>query len=136
MKSHRQNTRAGHNAVNVVATAGTQGPDEELSTADHAGYRALPNAPDIQVVGKQLLRSGISAAVNHRSALRDRSRQEFTAKIGIVREEADESLFWLELLRDSGFVKPELLTSLLEEEKEITAIFTTAYQTAKPKKPQ
>lgn len=97
-------------------------------------YRALPNAAEIQVIGKQLLRSGTSVAANHRSALRGRSRSEFIAKIGIVREEADESLFWLELLRDSGFVKPELLNPLFEEAKELTAIFTTAYETAKSKK--
>jgi len=96
-------------------------------------YRALPHAPDIQVVGKQLLRSGTSVAANHRAAARGRSRQEFAAKIGIVREEADESLFWLELLRDSGFVKPELLEGLLQEAKELTAIFTTSYETAKRK---
>ncbi|HVZ18741.1 MAG TPA: four helix bundle protein [Terriglobales bacterium] len=72
-------------------------------------YRVLPQASDIQIVGKQLLRSGTSVAANHRAAARGRSRQEFAAKIGIVREEADESLFWLELLRDSGLVRAELL---------------------------
>ena len=98
-------------------------------------YRSLPNAADIQVIGKQLLRSGTSVAANHRAAARGRSRREFAAKIGVVREEADESLFWLELLRDSGLVKPELLESLLQEAKELTAIFTTSYQTALTKKP-
>ena len=97
-------------------------------------YRSLPNAPDIQVIGKQLLRSGTSVAANHRAAARGRSRQEFAAKIGIVREEADESLFWLELLRDSGLVRSDLVSPLLEEAKQLTAIFTTSYQTARTKK--
>lgn len=97
-------------------------------------YRSLPNAPDIQVIGKQLLRSGTSVAANHRSALRGRSRQEFAAKMGIVREEADESLFWLELLREPGLVKPELIAPIFQEAKELTAIFTTAYERAKLRK--
>jgi len=98
-------------------------------------YRSLPSAPDVQVVGKQLLRSATSVAANHRAAARGRSRQEFAAKIGVVREEADESLFWLELLRDSGLLKPDLLQDLLQEAKELTAIFTTSYETAKRKMP-
>ncbi len=96
-------------------------------------FRSLTTAPDIQVIGRQLLRSGTSVAANYHVALRGRSRQEFAAKIGIVREEADESLFWLELLRDSGLVKPETLESLLQEAKELTAIFTTSCETAKRK---
>lgn len=96
-------------------------------------YRSLPIAPGIQVIGRQLLRSGTSVAANYRAALRGRSRQEFAAKIGIVREEADESLFWLELLHDSGLVKPELPGLLLREARELTAIFTTSYETAKKK---
>jgi four helix bundle protein len=98
-------------------------------------YRSLPNAPDIQILGKQLIRSATSVAANHRAALRGRSRQEFAAKIGIVREEADESQFWLELLRDSGLVKAGSLDVLFKEATELTAIFTTAYHTAKHKSP-
>ncbi len=98
-------------------------------------YRTLPNAPDVQVLAKQLIRSATSVAANHRAALRGRSRQEFTAKIGIVREEADESQFWLELLHDSGLVHNEKIDPLIKEATELTAIFTAAYETAKQKKP-
>jgi four helix bundle protein len=99
-------------------------------------YRTLPNAPDIQVLGKQLIRSATSVAANHRAALRGRSRQEFAAKIGIVREEADESQFWLELLRDSGLVCKAKIDPLTKEATELTAIFTAAYETTKQKKSQ
>jgi four helix bundle protein len=99
-------------------------------------YRTLPSAPDIQVLGKQLIRSATSVAANHRAALRGRSRQEFTAKLGIVREEADESQFWLELLRDSGLVGKEKIDPLMKEATELIAIFTAAYETAKHKKTQ
>jgi len=97
-------------------------------------YRTLPNAADVQVLGRQLIRSATSVAANHRAALRGRSRQEFTSKIGIVREESDESQFWLELLRDSGLVYTEKIDPLIKEATELTAIFTAAYETSKQKK--
>jgi four helix bundle protein len=97
-------------------------------------YRTLPNAPDIQVLGKQLIRSATSVAANHRAALRGRSRQEFAAKIGIVREESDESQFWLELLRDSGLIHDDKLDAMIQEATELTAIFTAAYEKSRQKK--
>ena len=63
----------------------------------------LPRQQPIDVLGRQLLRSGTSVAANYRAARRARSRKEFLAKMGIVEEEADESSFWLELLADAGF---------------------------------
>jgi four helix bundle protein len=59
-------------------------------------YRSLPNTADSQVIGKQLLRCGTSVAANYRAACRSRSRAEWIAKIGLVVEEADETVFWLE----------------------------------------
>lgn len=94
-------------------------------------YRLLPYKADAQVIGKQLIRSGTSVAANYRSACRGRSKQEFTAKIGIVVEEADETVFWLELLQDSGLLKPELVIDQLCEARELTAIFTAAYSTSR-----
>ncbi len=61
-------------------------------------YRALPASAEAQVLGKQLLRCGTSVAANYRAACRGRSRAEFAAKLGVVVEEADESMLWLELL--------------------------------------
>jgi len=65
-------------------------------------FRSLPRNPDAQIIGKQLLRSGISVAANYRAVCRARSRAEFVAKVGIVLEEADESVFWIELLTETG----------------------------------
>jgi four helix bundle protein len=97
-------------------------------------FRALPNSPDAHIIGKQVLRSGTSVGANYRSACRARSRQEFAARIGIVLEEADETVFWLELLDETGAVRHERMTDLLAEAKELTAIFTTAQRTARQKK--
>ena len=96
-------------------------------------FRALPASTDAQVLGKQLLRSGTSIAANYRAACRARSRVEFASKLGIVLEEADESVLWLELLGESGIVRPELLAHLLDEAQQLTAIFTVARRTAKSK---
>jgi four helix bundle protein len=58
-------------------------------------YRALPKSTEAQVIGKQLLRCGTSVAANYRAVCRARSRPEFVARLGIVVEEADETMFWL-----------------------------------------
>ena len=68
---------------------------------------------------------------NYRAACRARSRAEFIAKIGIVLEEADEAVFWLELLLEGGIVKHEKLDALLKEAQELTAIFVSSLCTAK-----
>ena len=64
-------------------------------------FRALPRTPEAQIMGKQLLRCGTSVAANYRAVCRARSRAEFIAKLGVVVEEADESVFWLEMLEES-----------------------------------
>jgi len=64
-------------------------------------YRALPRAEEARIIGKQVLRSGTSIGANYRAACRARSRAEFVAKLGVVLEEADETVFWLDLLRDA-----------------------------------
>src|SRR5258706_10891372 len=87
--------------------------------------QSLPKNSEAQVLGKQLLRSGTAVGANYRAAGRSRSKAEFVAKLGIVVEEADESMYWIELLSDSGVVKAERLVDLQQEAKELTAIFTT-----------
>src|SRR5581483_6492220 len=94
-------------------------------------YTALPKRGDAQAIANQLVRSGTAVAANHRAACRARSPKEFTAKLGVVVEEADESQFWLELLVDSGIVRKQKLQQLLNEARELTAIFTSAHHTAK-----
>jgi four helix bundle protein len=63
-------------------------------------FRSLPRSSEAQVIGNQLLRCGTSVGANYRAACHARSRVEFIAKIGTVTEEADESVFWIELLSD------------------------------------
>ena len=94
-------------------------------------YRALPRTPDAQVIGKQVLRSGTSIGANYRAACSGRSRQEFVAKLGIVVEEADETIYWLEMLVDAGIVKARRMKDLLAEAHELTAIFTAAKNTSR-----
>jgi four helix bundle protein len=73
-------------------------------------------------------------AANYRAVCRARSRAEFTAKLGVVVEEADESMLWLELLADSGIVRRERLDGLRSEAKELTAMFTAAQHTSRTRK--
>lgn len=83
------------------------------------------------MIGKQLLRSGTSVAANYRATNRARSHAEFIAKIGVVVEEADETVFWLELLARAGTVSPEELMSLISEARQLLAIFAASQQTAR-----
>ena len=94
-------------------------------------YRSLPKSPDAQVLGKQLLRAGTSVAANYRSACRSRSRSEFASRMAVVMEEADESLFWLGMIRQSGLFPEKRLASLLAEANELTTIFTASHYTAR-----
>jgi four helix bundle protein len=65
-------------------------------------FRSLPHSPDAQTLGKQLSRSGTSVAANYRAVCRARSRAEFISKMGIVVEGADETVFWLEMMIETG----------------------------------
>ena len=94
-------------------------------------YQALPKTTEASIIGKQLLRSGTSVAANYRSACRARSNAEFHSKISIVIEEADETMFWLEILQESGIIKPNLLKELYQENEEIIKIVTTARKNSK-----
>lgn len=94
-------------------------------------YQALPATEEARILGKQALRSGTSVGANYRAACRARSRAEFIAKLGIVLEEADETVFWLELLLEGGIVKSEKLDNLLKEAQELSSIFVTSICTAK-----
>lgn len=94
-------------------------------------FRSLPRSPEAQILGKQLLRSGTSVGANYRAAGRARSKAEFISKIGIVVEEADETVFWLECLIESGIVKEDLLRDLLVEANELVAIFAASQRTAR-----
>ena len=83
-----------------------------------------------RAVASQIIRSGTSVAANYRAACRARSRAEFIAKIGVVEEEADETLFWLELIIDAGLLKAKRIRPLMVEADEIVAIMATSRKSA------
>ena len=78
--------------------------------------------------------SGTSVAANYRAVSRSRSTADFVSKLGIVLEEADETLFWLELLADAGVAHPDRLRFPLQEANELVAIFVASLKTAKGSK--
>lgn len=95
--------------------------------------RALPQTPEGQAVRRQLVRCGTSVGANYRAAQRGRSKKEFTAKLGIVEEEADECCFWLEIIIEDGMLNPANVQPLLDEANEIVAIVVTAIRSSRAK---
>ena len=93
--------------------------------------QSLPKSYVAEVLGKQLLRSATSVGANYRAACRAQSKAMFTSKLSIVVEEADESVFWLELIRDAELIKPELLMDLLDEAEQIMKIMSASRKTAR-----
>ena len=83
---------------------------------------ALPRTPVGRAVANQLVRSATSVGANYRAACRARSRAEFAAKLGTVLEEPDESLYWLELIREGKLIADSELSLLSKEADELTAI--------------
>ena len=95
---------------------------------------ALPRGKTADVLGRQLLRSGTSVGANYRAACRAKSTADFIAKMGIVEEETDESVYWMELLVEAGITKAELLEALMNEGNEILAISVASIITARKRK--
>jgi four helix bundle protein len=91
---------------------------------------ALPRTIQGRAMAKQIIRSATSVAANYRAACRARSRAEFVAKIGVVKEEADESSFWLELIVDSGLLSEARIRPLLTEAGELVAIMAASRKSA------
>jgi four helix bundle protein len=94
-------------------------------------YVALPKETVAQVLGKQTLRSGTSVGANYREANRARSKAEFISKVGDCLKEADETIYWLELLADEKIVSRTRLSPLLQEANELVAIFVTISKRAR-----
>jgi four helix bundle protein len=86
-----------------MKSAELQGRTKEFSLRVLNLIEKLPNTIGGRVLANQLTRSATSVSGNYRAACRARSRAEFASKLGTVAEEADESLHWLELIRDGGF---------------------------------
>ena len=87
-------------------------------------YQALPKSGECQVLGKQILRCRTSVASNYRAACRVRSRAEFFSKLSIVVEEADETVFWIDLLIEANIMTEKKLAPLLKESVELLSIFS------------
>ena len=95
-------------------------------------YCELPkNRMECQVIGKQLLRAGTSVAANYREASRARSEAEFIAKVELCVQEADETMLWLELLRDDCAIVSEPLNWLIDESNQLISIFVTMSKNVK-----
>ena len=97
-------------------------------------FRSLPKTEEGRILGRQMLRSGTSVAANYRAVCRARSKAEFIAKIGVVVEESDETVLWLELLVDTDIVRESRMTSLLAEANELLAILAASQYTARQNK--
>ena len=94
---------------------------------------ALPHGKTTDVISKQLLRCGTSVGANYRAANRAKSNADFIAKMGIVEEECDECLYWMQLLVDLELIAEKRLTELMKEAHEILAMTVTSIKTARNK---
>ena len=93
--------------------------------------RTLPHNREGRLIGNQLFRSGTSIAANYRAACRGRSKAEFISKMAIVEEEADESLLWLELIKEMNISSNPNLDILMKECGELIAITVSSIKTVK-----
>ncbi|GAA3987864.1 four helix bundle protein [Mucilaginibacter dorajii] len=92
-------------------------------------FKTLPKTEEAKIIGRQLLRSSSSVGANYRAACRARSQAEFHAKLSIVVEEADESVFWMEVLIEAEIVKPSEIESLIDEANQILRIVSASRKT-------
>ena len=90
-----------------------------------------PHGKAAEVVSRQLLRSATSVGANYRAACRAKSQADFVYKMGIVEEESDETLYWLELLTESGLIKKDCVSELIDEANQLVAITVSSIKTAR-----
>jgi four helix bundle protein len=93
-------------------------------------YSALPKTTEAQVIGRQMLRAGTSVGAHYREATRARSTAEFVSKVDGGRQELEETMYWLELLRDSGLTRANL-AELLDDANQLMGILTACARNAK-----
>ena len=94
---------------------------------------SLPNTKAGQTLGNQIIRSGTSPGANYRSACLGKSEKDFLNKLKMVEDELDETLYWLELIIESGMMKEELLKDLMHENHELLKIIVSSITTTKKK---
>ena len=92
---------------------------------------SLPDTPTAKVVRNQMIGCGTSVGANYRAACRARSKADFVSKMGIVEEETDETVYWMELLVDADIVKRPRIADLLDEADQILSIVISSIKTAK-----
>jgi four helix bundle protein len=97
-------------------------------------YGSLPKTTEAQVIGRQVLRSGTSVGAHLREGKRSRSDAEMISKTEAALQELEETVYWLELLAESGIVKAELLADLSKESDELTAILVASVKTMKARR--
>ena len=95
---------------------------------------SLPKGRTAETIARQLVRCGTSVGANYRASCRAKSNADFIAKMGIVEEECDECIYWMELLIESEIVKEHLLQGLMQEAHELLAITVSSIKTAKSRK--
>jgi len=96
--------------------------------------RKLPEDREGRLIGNQIFRCGTSVAANYRAACRARSTADFVSKLAIVEEEADETLFWLEMIKEMKILNNDFTDSIMKENDEIIAIIVSSIKTARKKK--
>ena len=94
-------------------------------------YSSLPKSTEAKVLGTQVLRSGTSVGANYREASRGKSKAEFIAKMGDCLKELEETMYWFDLLIEGNILPKNKLSGLLQESKELTAIFVTIIKNTK-----
>lgn len=95
---------------------------------------ALPNTPEKKVIRNQLIRCGTSVGANYRAAARAKSTADFIHKLGIVEEETDESMYWMELIIEAGLMEEKLISELYREADEILSMVIASIKTSKRRK--
>jgi four helix bundle protein len=94
---------------------------------------ALPDTRSADVIGKQLVRCATSVGANYRASCRAKSAADFISKLAIVEEEADECIYWMELLVGSGLIARRRLANLMDEASQLVAIAVASINTARRK---
>jgi four helix bundle protein len=94
-------------------------------------FQKLPKTEEAKIIGKQFLRSALSVGANYRAVCRSRSKAEFYAKLSITIEEADETMFWIEILKESQILRSDSISQFEKEGKEIVAVLSTARSNTK-----
>ena len=93
--------------------------------------RILPKSPEARVIQYQILKSATSVGANYRAAKRARSLADFISKMGIVEEETDETMYWLEMIVEAGMLEKGKVSLLYAEAGEILAMTVASIKTAK-----